>query len=145
MYCEKCKNMVSNDYNYCPECGSKLVNQSVFTEPDINPITENNRTLSLTLGIISLIGLSLFVFAPISLILSIIGLIFAIRANRFVKNTASIIINAISLCLSFLITSIMLLIVMVIFGFFGRLDYDFDYPKFNHGDPVIENNHGENF
>ena len=108
MYCSNCGTKINEDENYCANCG-KVVNEH-------KPITVGNniegaRTASLVLGILSLVGGFIVIFAPVSLILSIIGLILAIKANKVYKNTAGIIINAIGLFFSFVITSIIALII----------------------------------
>ena len=103
MCCQKCSQILTGNEKYCPQCGKKINYSSDYQAITIKEknSTENMRSASIALGIISLIGLSLFIFSPISLILSLIGLIFAIKAN---KNTAGIILNAISLFLAVIIT-----------------------------------------
>ena len=109
MYCSNCGAKFNEEENYCANCG-KLINEH-------KPITIGNnnegaRSASIVLGILSLVGIFIFIFAPISLILSIIGLILAIKSSKTYKNTAGIVINAISLFLSCIITAIIALIIM---------------------------------
>ena len=108
MYCSNCGNKINDDENYCANCG-KVANEHKPITIDNN--NEGARSASIVLGILSLIGIFIFIFAPISLILSIIGLILAIKASKVYKNTAGIVINAIGLIFSFIITSIIALII----------------------------------
>ncbi len=113
MYCDRCGNRLMGYEKYCPNCGNiigekeevKVVNDNV------NKSTEGNRSTSIVLGGLSLGGVFLGIFAPISLILSIIGLILAIRSNKNSKNTIGIVLNGIGLFLSFIITGFIALII----------------------------------
>lgn len=113
MYCDRCGNRLMGYEKYCPNCGNiigekeevKVVNDNV------NKSTEGNRSTSIVLGGLSLGGVFLGIFAPISLILSIIGLVLAIKSNKNSKNTVGIVLNAIGLFLSVVITSIIALII----------------------------------
>lgn len=114
MHCRECGNKLMGSEKYCPNCG-KIIDNS-FTEVkmvndgDVKS-TENSRSASIILGGISLGGVLLGIFAPISLILSLIGLVLAIKSNRNIKNTVGIVLNAIGLFLSFIITCIIALII----------------------------------
>lgn len=113
MYCSSCGSKINEDEKYCTKCGEKVNNTfDVSTEHNINKSAEGYRTASIVLGTLSLVGVFIAIFAPIALILSIIGLILAIKSNKTYKNTAGIILNAIGLFLSFIITSIIALIIM---------------------------------
>ena len=110
MYCNNCGNNLKGTENYCPGCGKRIDNKMPVDE-FTKTSTENYRTSSIILGGLSLGGLFLLIFAPLSLILSIIGLICAIKSNRNSKNTAGLVLNGISLFLSFIITSILALFI----------------------------------
>ena len=112
MYCSSCGSKLNQDENYCANCG-KLINESKPITMDNNKNSEGIRSASIVVGILSLVGIFILIFAPISLILSIIGLILAIKSNKTYKNTAGIIINAIGLFISFIITSIIALLIML--------------------------------
>ena len=63
-------------------------------------------------------SLTIFIiFTPISLILSFIGLILAIKSNHNSKNTAGIIINGVSLFLS--VVFMIIISLVIYFGFFA--------------------------
>ena len=118
MYCSNCGNRLMGYEKYCSNCGHIIdesnnnFNYNVNNNNNDNyKSTEGSRNTSIILGGISLGGVILGIFAPISLILSIIGLILAIKSNKNSKNTIGIILNAISLFISFIITSFIILII----------------------------------
>ncbi len=122
MYCDKCNTRLMGNENYCSYCGNKINkdfnNNYVVTDnkTDVKS-TENSRSASVVLGIISLCGVLFFgIFAPISLVLSIVGLVLAIKANKNVKNAPGIILNSISLFLSFILTMIIFLALLFSFN-----------------------------
>ena len=104
MYCNKCGFYLNGTEKYCPNCGT----HNDIVNVDTSKSTENSRTASIVLGGLSLGGIFLVIFAPVSLILSIIGLIFAIKSN---KNTLGIILNVIGLFLSFILTAVFALMI----------------------------------
>ena len=119
MYCDKCNTRLMGNENYCSYCGNKINKEFVnnYETKEVVKSTENSRSASIGLGIISLCGVLFFgIFAPISFILSIVGLMLAIKASRNVKNTPGIILNAISLFLSFILTVIISLILVFSFN-----------------------------
>ena len=111
MYCHNCKGNLTGVEKYCPNCGT-LVNRPINID-NSNGSTENYRVASIVLGGLSIGGVVLFIFAPISLILSIIGLVLALKANKNSKNTAGLVLNGVGLFLSFVITSIIALLVYI--------------------------------
>ena len=114
MNCINCGEKVEAKNNYCPNCGHKISeNVTPKVETYVDKTIENNRTASIVLGIISIAGVLLVVFSPISLILSVIGLILAIKSNKSINNTAGIILNGISLFLSFVATAIIIFIFII--------------------------------
>ena len=127
MFCSSCGNKIDNDIRFCPNCGHKIndinINNSYVS--DIDKSIEGKRTASIVLGILSLVGIFIMIFAPISFILAIIGLILAIRVNKVVKNTAGIVLNAIGLFLSFIIISIIALVLIFSYNIIrnGPVDY----------------------
>ena len=108
MNCNNCGNNLKGNENYCPGCGKRIDSKMPIDEFS-KTSTENYRTASIVLGGLSLGGVVLFVLAPVSLILSIIGLICAIKSNKNSKNTVGLVLNGIGLFLSFIITSIIAL------------------------------------
>ena len=127
MFCSSCGHKIDNDIRFCPNCGQKVSENNINTsyENNIDKSIEGKRTASIVLGILSLVGVFIMIFAPISFILAIIGLILAIRANKVVKNTAGIILNAIGLFLSFIIISIIALLLIFSYNIIrnGPVDY----------------------
>ena len=75
-----------------------------------------------------------------TLILSIIGLIFALKSNKHVKNTPGIILNGIALLLSFVITTVIAFFIAICIDMID----DFEFEEYYHGDPIIERR-GEHF
>ncbi len=112
MYCQSCGTKINEGENYCYNCGKPVNEVKVINEPSTTNKNEGTRTASIVLGILSLVGTFIAIFAPIALILSIIGLVLAIKANKVYKNPAGIILNAIGLFFSFIITSIIALIII---------------------------------
>ena len=142
MNCSKCNTKLNGNENYCPNCGIEIKKQN-------NPkpqVSNGKKTASIVLGIISLVGIFLLIFSPISFILSLIGLIIGIIANKEVSNVPGIVLNAISLFLSLIVTAIIAVIVMIIINVRKNVDardnhnfdlgdissFDFsDIPNFN--------------
>lgn len=140
MYCKNCSYRLVGTERYCPNCGDKVnfsYDEINNKSDESNKSTESIRSSSITLGIISLVGVFLGVFAPVSLILSVIGLVFAIKSSKKVTNTAGIILNAISLFLSLIITAFIALVIYFIAVEAGSIPDNFnDYIP----DSVIERN-----
>ena len=96
MYCDNCGTKLTGDENYCFNCGKKVnnVNNSDVGKANISTVDNSNnlntgtKTASIVLGIISLVGIFLVIFSPISLILSLVGLILSIKANKVTSNVA---------------------------------------------------------
>lgn len=130
MYCKNCSYRLVGTERYCPNCGEKVnFSYAEIEKPkkeENKPSLENVRTSSITLGIISLIGIFFGIFAPISLILSIIGLVLAIRSSKNNTNTAGLILNAISLFLSLIITAFIAFVVYVIVTEAGNIPDNFN-------------------
>ena len=129
MQCNYCQNKLRSSDIYCSKCGAKVNKEIVTVEEES---TENIRSASIVLGIMSVVGASLFIFAPIALILGIVGLIFALKSNHHVKNTPGIVLNGIGLLLSFVITSIIVFFVCLCIDMID----DIKIPDYYHGDPV---------
>ena len=130
MYCNKCGNKLMGSEKYCPNCGNRMDNN--VTEVREIKSTESSRSASIILGGISLGGVFMGIFAPIALILSIIGLVLAIKSNKNVKNTVGIVLNAIGLFLSLIITTIIALVIYFMVntskGIFDNFWENFNYP-----------------
>ena len=125
MYCSSCGNKLEDNSKFCPKCGHEMNNNVKTYESEVDKSIEGKRTASIVLGILSLVGVFILVFAPISFVLAIIGLILAIKSNKVVKNTAGIVMNAIGLFLSFIIVSILALIIIFSYNIIrtGPVDY----------------------
>ena len=130
MYCDNCGTRLTGNENYCFNCG-KMVNKvsnsnvdkvNISTVNNSNNLNTGTKTASIVLGIISLVGILLFIFSPISLILSLIGLILGIKANRVSDNVAGIVINAIGLFLSLIITSIIIFLIYIAVNMGNNID-----------------------
>ena len=149
MYCNNCGNRLMGNEKYCPNCGSKTFENSnsnidIVANESERKSTEGYRSASIILGGLALGGVFFGIFAPVSVILSIIGLILAIKSNRNVKNTPGIVLNAIGLFLSVIITIAFILFIWFVFSVVDDNDYDFnnmyndyinrDYKYDNHGD-----------
>ena len=130
MQCSNCQNKLKGSEKFCPECGTK-VNKEIIYPTDTS--TENIRSASILLGIMSIVGVCLFIFAPVSLILSIIGLVFALKSNKHVKNTPGIILNGIALLLSFVITTVIAFFIGICIDMIDDLKIE----EYYHGDPVV--------
>ena len=111
MKCISCNYSLKGDERYCPNCGYHTDKIEPLTIDNTHQSTENFRMASIILGVISLAGLSFLIFAPVSLILSILGLIFAIKSHRNSNNTVGIVINGISLFLASIITIVFALLI----------------------------------
>ena len=145
MYCHNCNNRLYGTENYCPNCGVSLKEENKAIVDNSNTVdnsTEGSRSASIVLGGLSLGGVFLGIFAPISLILSIIGLVLAIKANKNVKNTIGIVLNGIGLFLSALITIFIILVI-----YFAIQVGTNTIPDIidTYGEPIISNNRGEDF
>lgn len=118
MYCIKCGNKLVGNELYCTKCGEK-VNSNV--EVTVNKKSNSSKkTASIVLGILSLAGTFLIIFAPIAFILSIIGLILAIIANKKEDNVMGIILNSIGLLISLFLS----VIIILFFSFAINTSYD---------------------
>ena len=114
MYCNNCGNKLMGSEKYCPNCGHVIQDNVKDVYDNSTKSTEGSRSASIVLGGLSLGGVFFGIFAPISLILSFIGLVLAIKSNRNVKNTLGIVLNSVGLFLSFLITIFIILILNII-------------------------------
>ena len=136
MYCQDCGSKIKGNENFCPNCGFKINNQVEVISNTIDKTTENRRVASIVLGIISLCGVFFWIFAPIALVISIIGLILAIIANRKVNNSTGIVLNAVGLFLSFVITAVFVLLITFSFNIIRDVwDNTYEaYEKYEYGD-----------
>ena len=144
MKCNNCGTTLNGNEKYCFNCGFMV--DKVQNVPSNNPSNNvvssevnGKKTASIVLGIVSLVGVFLFIFAPISLVLSIIGLIFGIKAKKEINNVAGIVINAIGLFLSFIVTLIIVFIIYI----FVNLGNNFDFGKIPWNDYITE--YGDKF
>ena len=124
MYCSNCGTKIVNDNDkYCTNCGTKLDKSNSQTNDNnqnniTNNINNNNwlKIASIILGSLSIAGSLLIIFAPISFILSIIGLILTIYSLKKDKNLPGILTNSIGLVLSIIVNIVLIIIIMNIFG-----------------------------
>ena len=105
-FCENCGNKIDNNNNFCVNCGNKINRVNNNSINFKNEESNGLKIASIVLGSISIVGC---IFFPISIILSIIGLILGIIATKKGKNMLGIILNVIGLLLSMLIIFIIVL------------------------------------
>ncbi len=150
MYCNNCgKNLTGNE-KYCPECGKRQDTEVISANDNVTyKSTENYRSASIALGIISVVGVVLVIFAPVSFILSIIGLVLAIKSHRNNENIPGLILNGVGLFLSFIITAIIVSIVSIAINVYkyGHFDNIGEYleERIEEITPSEYNNYGDNF
>lgn len=116
MYCSNCGEKIIENNTFCTSCGNRY--HIVVDKKD-----SGKKIASIVLGCIGTFLALQFVFAPISLILTIIGLIIGIIASKRENNTLGIIVNVIGLILSILCICVFMLII-IIFRYDG---YNDDY------------------
>jgi phosphate/sulfate permease len=142
MYCSNCGKKLAKDVLYCPNCGEKTTEEVkgevISNEPITKDDNNSRRETSIVLGIIAIVGVFLVIFAPISFVLSIIGLVIGIKANKNTNNTIGIVLNSISLFLSAILC---IVIVFFFWLFVSIIDGGFDRYYEIYGD----NNITENF
>lgn len=147
MKCKSCGNEINKNSKFCSECGEKIeeieeVSGELETENKEPVKKDGNRTASIVIGIIALVGDVLIIFFPVSFVLSIIGLILAIIACKEVKNVAGIVLNSIALVLSILLISFTIWLISLVPKFinngtskimdlFSERIEDFDLGNFN--------------
>ena len=109
MQCNNCHNNLVGTELYCPQCGTKV---SSGITVDGSKSTESIRSASIILGVISIFCLFVGILSPIAIILSIIGLVLAIKSNKNVKNVPGIIINSVTLFVSIIVTIFFILVII---------------------------------
>ena len=136
MTCRNCNHTLKGEEKYCPNCGCRTENNEAITIDNGNHSTENFRLASVILGILSLGGVCFFIFAPVSLILSVIGLIFAIKSHKNSNNTVGIVLNAVSLFLASIITMIFMLFINLTIDVIKDVSHEYNnyIEEYNHGD-----------
>ena len=136
-FCPKCGNKVENNCSFCTKCGMNLINNTNNYNGNNNVVKSegsSTRVASIVLGILGILGAVLFIFAPISLILSIIGLILGIIATKKCRNVAGIVLSSIGLFISLIMC---VLIGMLIYFAFITVDTtygDYDIPSIYYDD-----------
>ena len=137
MYCTKCGNKVLENSKFCSTCGNSL-NSPIYNnlkrdnDVDSKTFTKGNdlSVASLILGASSLMFSS---FAPLTLIVAIIGLILGIVSkNKKVEKKVAIILNIVGIVLGLFITFIWIL-------FFIGVSSDID-DAFDDKVPIREQN-----
>ena len=133
MTCRNCNHTLKGEEKYCPNCGCRTENNEAITIDNGHHSTENFRLASVILGILSL---GFFIFAPVSLILSVIGLVFAIKSHKNSNNTVGIVLNAVSLFLASIITMIFMLFINLTIDVIKDVSHEYNnyIEEYNHGD-----------
>ena len=139
MYCNQCGTKLTGSEKFCFHCGTEIKNDNYNSVSTETKSSSGKKNASIILGIISLVGLFLIIFSPISVILSLIGLIIGIRAHKEVNNVAGIVINAISLFISLIITFIIAVLVIITINISKKVDVEniqrnFDFEEFPWGE-----------
>lgn len=141
MYCSNCGNK-NDGGTFCVKCGSRIeyVNNNVNNN---NNRSESNglSVASIVLGVIGLILCFTFILSPISLIITIIGLILGIFASKKVKNIIGIVLNSIGLFISLVMLFLMVLIFNLIIALPEDYYYEEGFERFP--DEYIEEGHRE--
>ena len=86
MYCTSCGKQVDVNSSFCTGCGARISVANVQED-------SGKKVASIVLGCIGIFGALQVIFAPISLILTIVGLILGVMASRKESNVAGIILN----------------------------------------------------
>ena len=142
MYCGNCGSKNENN-KYCTNCGHELEktnNQNI----DLN-IKEINiyKIISIVLGVLGIAGASVIVFSPISLVLSIVGLIIAVIGSRKSKNVLGIILNAIGTILS--VISIIIVSMLIRVAIIGINNLINEISSYNYSENYNINDFFDNF
>ena len=83
MVCSKCNKKLDKNEKFCIYCGTKVENIKKEEIKNDIVVQENGlRIASIVLGSIGIVGTLLIIFSPISLILSLVGLILGIVATK---------------------------------------------------------------
>ena len=102
MYCINCGNKIGEGDKYCIRCGNTIsIDNGVSNNTTEKKDYSGKKIASIILGSLSIGFSMLIVFAPISLIMSIIGLILSFVVIKNEKNVIGIILNSIGLLISF--------------------------------------------
>ena len=114
MYCTNCGNKIDNQNdNFCTNCGVRLDNFDNDMK-NVNTVSSNNvsgiKIGAIILGVLGIMGSLMFVFAPISLILSIIGLVLGFSVFKKEKNFIPLLITSIGTVFSLIVTVILVVL-----------------------------------
>ena len=93
MYCNNCGNKLMGSERYCPNCGHVIQDNVKDVYDNSTRSTEGSRSASIVLGGLSLGGVFFGIFAPISLILSSVGLFLSFLITIFIILILNIIVN----------------------------------------------------
>ena len=130
MYCSSCGTKIKSEENFCTNCGKEVVKPEVV-DIEEKKSTENFRITSIVLGGLSLGSSFFFLLSPLSLILGIIGLVFAIKSHKNSNNTVGIVLNSIGVFISFIVITIFALMINLVINVVkygvGELDNIYDY------------------
>ena len=111
MYCKNCGNKRKNNEKYCPICGEKLTNST-------NKKLNDNKTLSLIIGLFSFLFLS---YPLIAIILSIISIIIG---KKYKKETGNNSDGSIIATISLIISSIYIIATIIFIIIFNNYNED---------------------
>lgn len=112
MYCINCGNKIDGNDKYCIRCGNRLdINNSNNRNIDDKKSYSGKKIASIILGAFG-IGFSILViFAPIGLVLSVIGLIISFVVIKNEKNVIGIVLNLIGLLISLCICILFMFVI----------------------------------
>lgn len=140
MYCTSCGSRIGADSNFCSECGSKLeYGYTGSIDNNVNTVVKSDscgmKIASIVLGILGIIGTFFVFLSPVSLILTIVGLIFGIISMKTCNNVVGIVLNSIGLFLSVIIISFLAFLVIAFVtdnsdyeDYYGADAYEFELP-----------------
>lgn len=137
MYCIDCGNKLNENDKFCTKCGG-MVSKGV-NKIDGNSVSAKNdsgmKIASIVLGSVGILGSLMFIFAPISLVLSIIGLILGLCALKKGSNVPGILLSSIGLVLSLVVTIILVIMFFMMFENGNVDNYYNDYYEdyYNYG------------
>ena len=112
MYCISCGNKIENNDKYCTRCGNRLnIDNNSFNNNVEKKGYSGKKIVSIILGAFSIGFSMLIIFAPIGLVLSIIGLILSFVVINNENNVIGIVLNLIGLLISLCICLLFIFVI----------------------------------
>lgn len=135
MYCTNCGNQLKEGQNYCTHCGNSIQKPNNNTQNDLrnsnmttNYPGNNNGTISLILGILSILFSSKLIPA---IVLAVISIVIGKKYKQETgNNTLGSILSIIGLILSIFITIVTILYTIFMVTELINVDMDIDYSEF---------------